>query len=207
MKNSLIIVFYFSLLAGADLEKQLSIAGNNKIEIERAINDVPIEQSPGMEWLITHMPDKDLKTLSADFLLSNCNLSYEAWNNAPWGSDIPEEIFLNSILPYANLNERRDEWREDFQNKFASIVKNAKSPYEAAALLNHQIYEKVGVIYSTDRAKADQSPYESIDAGMASCTGLSILLVDACRSVGVPARFVGTPLWYNNTGNHSWVEI
>ena len=207
MKNSLIIVFYFSLLAGADLEKQLSIAGNNRIEIERAINDVPIEQSSGMEWLITHMPDKDLKTLSADFLLSNCNLSYEAWNNAPWGSDIPEEIFLNSILPYANLNERRDEWREDFQNKFASIVKNAKSPYEAAALLNHQIYEKVGIIYSTDRPKADQSPYESIDAGMASCTGLSILLVDACRSVGVPARFVGTPLWYNNTGNHSWVEI
>ncbi len=207
MKNSLIIVFYFSLLAGADLEKQLSIAGNNRIEIERAINDVPIEQSPGMEWLITHMPDKDLKILSADFLLSNCNLSYEAWNNAPWGSDIPEDIFLNSILPYANLNERRDEWREDFQNKFASIVKNAKSPYEVAVLLNHQIYEKVGVIYSTDRVKADQSPYESIDAGMASCTGLSILLVDACRSVGVPARFVGTPLWYNNTGNHSWVEI
>ena len=42
---------------------------------------------------------------------------------------------------------------------------------------------------------------------MASCTGLSILLIDACRSVGVPARFTGTPLWYNETGNHNWVEI
>jgi len=207
VKNSLIIVFYFSLLAGADIEKQLSIAGNNRIEIERAINEVPREQSSGMEWLITHMPDQDLKTLSAEFLLSNCNLAYEAKKNVPWGSDIPEEIFFDSVLPYANLNERREEWREDFQNKFTSIVKNAKSSYEAAVLLNHQIYEKVGVIYSTDRPKADQSPYESIDAGMASCTGLSILLVDACRSVGVPARFVGTPLWYNNTGNHSWVEI
>ena len=91
-------------MAGADFEKQLSIAGNNRIEIERAINDVPIEQSSGMKWLITHMPDEDLKTLSADFLLSNCNFSYEAWKNAPWGSDIPEEIFFNSILPYANLN-------------------------------------------------------------------------------------------------------
>ena len=207
MKNSLIIVFYFSLLAGADLEKQLSIAGNNRIEIERAINEVPREQSSGMVWLITHMPDQDLKTLSAEFLLSNCNLAYEAKKNIPWGSDIPEEIFFDSVLPYANLNERREEWRGDFKNKFTSIVKNAKSSYEAAVLLNHQIYEKVGVIYSTDRPKADQSPYESIDAGMASCTGLSILLVDACRSVGVPARFVGTPLWYNNAGNHSWVEI
>ena len=59
------------------------------------------------------------------------------------GSDIPEEIFFDSVLPYANLNERREEWREDFQNKFTSIVKNAKSSYEAAVLLNHQIYEKV----------------------------------------------------------------
>ena len=42
---------------------------------------------------------------------------------------------------------------------------------------------------------------------MASCTGLSILLIDVCRSVGIPARFVGTPSWYNNSGNHSWVEI
>ena len=30
MKNILIIVFYFSLLAGANIEKQLSIAGNNR---------------------------------------------------------------------------------------------------------------------------------------------------------------------------------
>jgi hypothetical protein len=46
-----------------------------------------------------------------------------------------------------------------------------------------------------------------MEAGLASCTGLSILLIDACRSIGVPARFVGTPMWYNNAGNHSWVEI
>lgn len=42
---------------------------------------------------------------------------------------------------------------------------------------------------------------------MASCTGLSVLLVDACRAVGVPARLAGTPLWTNRSGNHSWVEI
>jgi poly(3-hydroxybutyrate) depolymerase len=65
----------------------------------------------------------------------------------------------------------------------------------------------VGVKYSTKRPKADQSPYESIDAGLASCTGLSVLLIDACRSVGVPARFVGTPLWSDGSGNHSWVEV
>ncbi len=25
--------------------------------------------------------------------------------------------------------------------------------------------------------------------------------------MGVPARFVGTPLWTDNSGNHSWIEV
>ena len=33
------------------------------------------------------------------------------------------------------------------------------------------------------------------------------MLIDACRSVGILARLVGTPLWSNMSGNHSWVEI
>jgi len=46
-----------------------------------------------------------------------------------------------------------------------------------------------------------------MESGKATCTGLSVLLVDACRSVGVPARVAGTPLWANNRGNHTWVEV
>ena len=45
------------------------------------------------------------------------------------------------------------------------------------------------------------------ETGLASCSGLTVILVDACRSVGVPARFVGTPLWTNKSGNHSWAEV
>lgn len=52
-----------------------------------------------------------------------------------------------------------------------------------------------------------QSPYESIEAGYASCTGLAILLVDACRAVGVPARIAGISQWVDTSGNHTWVEI
>jgi hypothetical protein len=207
LKITMTIALFFSLLIGSDFEREFSIAGENKSEIERAIREVPDYQYHGMEWLITHMPKEDLEILSSDFLLSNCQLAYEAWDSSPWNESIPQEIFFDSILPYASLNERRDDWRADFQKRFFPVIKEAETPYEAAAMLNNKIYEMVGVIYSTDRPKADQSPYESIDAGMASCTGLSILLIDACRSVGIPARFVGTPRWYNDSGNHSWVEI
>ena len=195
------------MVGGADFQKQLDIAGVNRFEIERAIRETPESQKRGMAWLLTHMPEDDLKTLSGEFLLTNCNLAYEAWDSAPWREQITEEIFFDTILPYANVNERRDDWRGDFHDRFSEIVVDAKTPTEAIVLLNQNMFEMIDVHYSTERPKADQSPYESIEAGTASCSGLSILLIDACRSVGVPARFAGTPLWYNNSGNHSWVEF
>jgi predicted esterase len=69
------------------------------------------------------------------------------------------------------------------------------------------VFKILKVQYSTKRKKAQQSPKESIETGLASCTGLSVLLSDACRSVAVPTRLVGTPMWTNKTGNHTWVEI
>ena len=192
---------------GGEFQKQLDLAGDNRFEIEQAIREVPETQKAGMEWLLTHMPEEDLQTLSGEFLLTNCNQAYEAWESAPWKEQITEEVFFDCILPYANVNERRDDWRGDFNERFSGIIASAKTPTEATVLLNKTIFNLVDVHYSTKRPKADQSPFESIEAGMASCTGLSILLVDACRSVGVPARFAGTPLWYNDSGNHSWVEF
>ncbi len=201
------IILLTNYLLGNSLDKAFYIAGQNKSELKKAIKLVPKEQLAGMEWIIRHMPEEHLKILDADFLIKNSDLAYKMKNNAPWGNKIPEEIFLNYVLPYSNLNERIDNWRPEFQEKFYPLVKDLESSYQATILLNKKIYDIVGVKYSTKRPKADQSPFESIESGMASCTGLSILLVDACRSVGIPARFVGTPLWYNNSGNHSWVEI
>jgi predicted esterase len=185
----------------------LEQAGDNKAELLSALDKVPVEQKEAMEFLVVNMPDCDLKTLSAEFLLENADLAYRALQETPWAKQIPREIFLNDLLPYANVNERRDAWRKDFHERFGPTVKSCKTPAEAAELLNRSIFKELKVKYSRKRPKADQSPHESMDAGLASCTGLSILLIDACRAVGVPARFAGTPLWADRSGNHSWVEI
>ena len=185
----------------------LDRAGANRAEILAAWNQAPAEQRGGLEFLLQHMPTRDLNSLSAEFILENVSYAYRAWNEAPWHDQVSAELFYNDVLPYANINERRDRWRKDFYERFQPLVVDAKSPGEAAAKLNQQIFNIVKVHYSTKRPKADQSPYESIDAGMASCTGLSILLIDACRAVGVPARFVGIPMWTDGSGNHSWVEV
>ena len=191
----------------ADVLAALERSGGNRAEIERAITETPAEHVAWMQWLITRMPTSDLQTLSADYLVENLRLAIEARETAPWRDEVPDEIFLDAVLPYAVVNERRDDWRADFRARFLPIVESARTPAEAAALLNQKVFPQVGVKYSTQRPKADQSGLESIEAGLASCTGLSVLLIEACRATGVPARFVGVPLWSDGSGNHSWVEI
>ena len=185
----------------------LKRAGNNEAQIQLALDKASADQKRGMEFLIAHMPNEDLQNLSADYLLTNLELAYKAWNESPWKDAVPESLFLNNVLPYANINEQRDTWRSDFYERCKPLIAGATTPSEAAVLLNQKLFKELNVKYSTKRNRADQGPKESISTGLASCTGLSILLIDACRSVGIPARFVGTPLWTNKSGNHSWVEI
>lgn len=190
-----------------DVEQALVAAKDNRAELEKALTGVAKDQRKGMAFLIANMPESDLKSLKADFLLTNVELAYKARGEVPWGKDIPEAIFLNDVLPYANVDEKRDAWRSDFYKLCMPIVKDCKTPSEAAMKLNVEVFPKLKLGYSTQRKAPNQSPKESIEQGKASCTGLSIVLSDACRAVCVPARLVGTPLWANKRGNHTWVEI
>ena len=188
--------------------RQLSAAGDNRPELLAAVRGAKPEHRPGLAFLLANMPKRDLTSLSKGYLLENVEYAYRGRVEVPWGRAIPDEIFLNDVLPYASVNERRDNWRRDFYQRFIGLARECKTPGEAAVRLNQQVFKQLKVQYhATKRPKPDQSPYESTKAGYASCTGLSILLVDACRAVCVPARLAGTPLWTNRTGNHSWVEV
>lgn len=158
-------------------------------------------------FLVEGMPRRDRESLTTDFLMNNLDLALKARAEFPWAAKVPEEVFLNDVLPYASLDETREDWRSFFYPKCKELVKDAKTTTEAAQAINKGIFNLIKVHYNTGRKAPNQSPAESIKLGMATCTGLSIILVDACRSVGVPARVAGTALWSNKRGNHTWVEI
>ncbi|MCP4848554.1 MAG: transglutaminase domain-containing protein [Verrucomicrobiaceae bacterium] len=190
------------------LQSALERAGDNAPQLRAAFGKIKAEEVTGLAFLIANMPERDLVELDAVYLAENITWAYKARARFPWAQAVAEELFFNDVLPYASINERRDAWRKDFFGRFAPLVKGCKTPGEAAQVLNKEIWSIVDVRYhATKRPKPDQSPYESIEAKFASCSGLSVMLIDACRSVGVPARFVGTPMWSNKRGNHSWVEV
>lgn len=163
-------------------------------------------ETSALNFLRANMPANDRATLPDDRLRADVCAAIAARSAHPWAGKVPEEIFLHDVLPYACLDETREDWRPSFRKRFAPIVADAKTLREAALILNQRIRDELKVDYNTKREKPNQSPAESIRQGMASCTGLSILLCDAFRSVGIPARIVGTS-WKHKPGNHTWVEF
>jgi poly(3-hydroxybutyrate) depolymerase len=158
-------------------------------------------------FLVDNMPASDRAALDDDFLMENLRLALEAREHFPWAKSVPERIFFNDVLPYASLDEPRDAWRAQFFGLASEIVRGCTNIMDAAQALNGELFNRLKVHYNLRRKRNNQSPQESIEQGKATCTGLAIILVDACRAVGVPARIAGVPQWAQKEGNHTWVEI
>ncbi len=158
-------------------------------------------------FLAEHMPDADRSSLGTEFLRENLDLAFQARTNFPWAASVPEDVFLNDVLPYAVFDEPRDPWRAEMYGIASELVKGATNATDAVQSLNRGLFNRLQVHYNTGRKRPNQSMKESRALGKATCTGLSILLVEACRAVGIPARAVGTPLWANERGNHTWAEV
>jgi len=193
---------YYTLLDSAFIK-----AGDNSSELQKALSEVPSEQKEGMAFIISYMPKRDLTTLTAAFLLENSEYAYKAREKYSWCAALPDSIFFNEVLPYANISETRDPWRKDFFERFSKYADGKENMVDAIFAIARPINKEVKVEYNTKRSKVDLSPKEAMAENMATCTGLSIILTDAFRSVGIPSRLAGTAMWTNYKGNHTWSEV
>ena len=176
-------------------------------ELRKLVNDAPEAEQRDMAYLIINMPTHDREAMDLELLKENVTYANIAREKYSWAKALPEEVYQCDVLPYAVVDEVRDSWRKELYEMFSPAVDTCTTMYDAICAVNANIPRLTGVDYNTKREKTNQSPRESMRQGMASCTGLSILLVDAYRSVGIPARFVGTASWHDNRGNHSWTEV
>src|SRR5690606_36974667 len=120
-------------------------AGDNRKEIESALSDVDRRNRESAAFLIAYMPEKDLQTLDASFILDQVNGAAKVRKEFSWCRELPDFIFLNEVLPYYSLDEHRDNWREDFYNRFAPLVTDCNDIYEAIDSVNFNILKVLGV--------------------------------------------------------------
>ncbi|MFK7742332.1 MAG: transglutaminase domain-containing protein [Planctomycetota bacterium] len=179
-------------------------AGKRHAAALRAVGDAGEREA--LAFLYEHMPKSDFEAVSPEQLTKNVRLARTARQRTPWGASLSDDLFFGYVLPYAQATETRESWRGPLLEQCLPIVQSCQTLVEAAEKLNGEFFDAVSVHYSTERRRADQSPSESIAQGKASCTGLSILLADACRACCIPARLVSVR-WPHKRGNHTWVEV
>lgn len=68
------------------------------------------------EWLKPEIR-KDIEYITADFLISNIDNAFQAWQERPWGKYIPFDVFCEYILPYKASNEPLEEWRKLYKEQ------------------------------------------------------------------------------------------
>ena len=187
--------------------QEVITTSSRSAELLSLMESTPKEQQREMAFLLKNMPDFDREAMDIALLKENVEYAHMAREKYQWAKQLPEDVYLYDVLPYHVVDEVRDSWRKELYELFVPAVDTCRTMYDAVCAVNANIPRLTGVDYNTKREKTNQSPRESMRQGMASCTGLAILLVDAYRAVGIPARFAGTASWHDNRGNHSWTEV
>lgn len=196
--------------------------------------DIEENATACLQHLLDYMPKRDTLVFfndiffALDFLSETVRLSLLQWPRLR-DAGVSFDIFLDAILPYAVLNEKRDfswRWRPRFGRLFESAWEGAGTnvsmamhalsdmiPTGAAgylpALVDSGAVEPQASNVITWRSSVSPgflSP-EQVATAFGSCTGTGILMVAAARSIGIPARLAGCSQTDVPNDDHHWLEF
>jgi len=185
-------------------EKQKNLAKGRQNELFGVFSqNLTKDEELGLKFLFAYMPLSDLADLSGGYFLSNVQISLKAKDEMPWGSKIPEDIYLHFVLPPRINNENLDSFRIKMYSEIAGRVKSL-SMKDAALEINHWCHEKVTYKGSDERTI---SPLSAIKCSYGRCGEESTFFTSALRAAGIPARQVYVARWTHSDDNHAWVEV
>ncbi|NVO19405.1 MAG: transglutaminase domain-containing protein [Bacteroidetes bacterium] len=219
--SSTVITFLFLLLAtsiqaqlikdkailanmAASLSKQKLLAGGRSHQLFDVLSrPMKPDEKQALEYLYAYMPLSDLADYNGDFFDSQVTKTLQARYEMPWGSKVPEDVFLHFVLPIRVNNENLDNFRVLMYDELKERIKG-KNMHDAALEINHWCHEKVTYKASDERTS---SPLATIKTSFGRCGEESTFTVSAMRMMGIPARQVYTPRWAHCDDNHAWVEV
>lgn len=182
------------------------------------------------QYLLQRMPSFDQHYLppavtvhGKNMLDDNIAFALMANNASAFSRKLPLPLRLAYVLPYSSFHEPRNNWRPLFFSKFYNVTSETTSTIAAMqALLPHVFRdwsgnpplsgdgESVGagsgdgsswsISWASSTAPPITGPFDFVAYGHGSCTAWSTMMTYVLRSVGVPARQVGTPCWNSALG-------
>lgn len=158
---------------------------------------------------ISSQPHKqrDIETLSAEFLIDNIDRAFKTWEESPWRDEVNFDRFKKFVLPYRSDNELlRIGWRDSLICTYASVVNGSKTAKEAFERLRTAVNSvkrngKYDFPYVMD-AVALRNHYSGV------CLERCVYFAAVCRAFGLPVVIDNCGRWANYSNNsHTWVAL
>lgn len=156
-----------------------------------------------MKYLYVTAPYSDLVNYSFEDLQDFAEHGLFLYNSLEYVRELPEEIFLNYILDHRVNEEEVLPCRKLFWEELKDRIAG-KAAKDAAIEVNYWCAEEATYHSGDERTLPALTVYRR---GYGRCGEESVFLVNALRSVGIPARQVYVPRWSHCDDNHAWVEL
>lgn len=150
---------------------------------------------------------RDVETLSAEFLIDNIDMAFRAWRENPWKDEVDFDRFKKYVLPYRADNELlRIGWRDSLIHTYAPVVADVKTAKEAFEHLRKAVNSvkrngKYDFPYVMD-AVALRNHYSGV------CLERCVYFTAVCRAFGLPVVIDNCGKWANYSNNtHTWVAL
>lgn len=156
-------------------------------------------------YRIDKSKQKDIETVSSQFLIENIELAFEVWNK-PWNKEVSFTSFCNYILPYRAQKEPLSTLRKVFILKYVPVIEaaGAKTPMAACIAVNDQLRKELK--YSNTGSPFYPTLEETYYSGKSQCDGLCNLGTAIMRAAGVPVA-VDYTVWTKIDLGHSWCSV
>ena len=187
-----------------EYQRLLPDAGVRMEEWEAALDACASEEEKTvMKYYFTCMPMADLCELDFDLLRSYASHAVRLREEMPWTAELDFDVFLAYVAAYRVDFEPIVEHRAFFHDQIVgSGILEGKTLEEAALAVNLWCASRV-TFENTDQKVA--SPMGMYNGGLGRCGEEANFVVNALRSVGIPARLVS--VYWAESGDHAFVEV
>ena len=113
------------------------------------------------------------------------NISLAVRTMYPWAASVPEDIFLEYVLPYGNVNEARTNWRPLLLTAVQYVLKQTGKEIESlittdvVEIVNNGVWSAFGgetIVFKSSQTPLIYDPMSILAFRYASCTGVRYLI-------------------------------
>lgn len=161
------------------------------------------EEALAMKYLYVTAPISDAVNTPFETILDFAKHGIYLYENVERVRQLPEDLYLNYVLAHRINEEEVLPCRSFFWSLLEERI-SGKNQVDTAIEVNYWCAEEATYHSGDDRTLPALTVFRR---GYGRCGEESVFLVNALRSVGIPARQVYVPRWSHCDDNHAWVEL